>query len=389
MTRLRLSRVAVIAALLLGQLTVIGVALATESVVLAAALECIELILIGSIVLVARFRAVSRALRTETERAIALRERARLVSQLHDGLGHQLAVIALRASALQTAVPESARAAAEAIRAEAHTAVERLHQALDLLHAPDSDAADEIRNMFSRSRAAGASIADHSFELLPSLDTAVQSVVVATVREALTNALRHAPAAPITASLALDRGTVTITVQNPIPAGADQDRRPSRTGVGLRDMSGRIEGLGGHLDVESDQNFSIQATLPARPRRSATVAAPRRRSAALLLARDMSVAAAAALLLAAGCYIVTSSGTVLEPAAFARLHPGMADEQAAYLLPPRQAVIRLARTTPQPTSWRCRQYSDGNAPFAIASFQVCTDDGRITSVTDLRKQPWR
>jgi two-component sensor histidine kinase len=389
MTRPHLSRVIGFGALLLGQLAIVGVTLATEGVILGAALEAVEIVLLGAIVLAGRYRRVSGALRVETERTIVLRERARLAEQMHDGLGQQLALIALRASALQTAVPERERSAAEAIRLEAQIAVERLHQALDLLHASDPDPAEEIQQAFSRSRAAGGTITDRGFELLASLDPAVQSAVAAVVREALTNAIRHAPGTPITAGLRRDGKTATLTVQNPLPVSAAAGPPSSRVGAGLQEMRRRVESLGGDLVVAGEQDFSILATLPLRPRRIARAGAPHRRSAPLLLVRDLIAGAAAAFLLATACYTATSTGTVLEPAAFAGLRPGMSAERAARLLPPRQAVVRVARVAPPPTQWRCSQYSDGNAPFAIASFQVCIADGRIASVTDLRKQPWR
>lgn len=382
------SRAVAFAVLLLGQLSILGLVLATESVVLGVFLESIELILIGCVVLAVRYRSVSRALRVETERAIALRERSRLTAELHDGLGHQLAVIALRASALQTAVPPEARSAAEAIRMEAEVAVERLHQALDLLHAADSTPVDELREVLARSRAAGTTITDHGFDVLTSLAPPVQTVVVAVVREALTNAIRHQPGAAVTADLQLVRRRVTVTVRNPLPVGTGSDR-PSRTGTGMREMQARVEALGGELVVTADETFALRVTLPADPRPSASADGQRRRPASLLLLRDLAVGAAAALLIGTGSYLATSTGTVLEAAEFASLHPGMPAARAARVLPPRQAAIRLARVEATPATWRCGQYSDGNAPFAIASFEVCTAQGRITAVTDLRKRPWR
>ncbi|WP_228985509.1 histidine kinase, partial [Streptomyces sp. DH12] len=76
-----------------------------------------------------------RAARLEEKQRFAeerarLRERARIAQDMHDSLGHELSLLALRAGVLQVApdLPERHRAAAADLRAAAADATDRLHR---------------------------------------------------------------------------------------------------------------------------------------------------------------------------------------------------------------------------------------------------------------------
>ncbi|MGC9542389.1 histidine kinase [Streptomyces sp. UG1] len=86
----------------------------------------------------------SRAARLEGERGIAeerarLRERARIAQDMHDSLGHELSLIALRAGALQVApdLPDHHRTAVADLRAAAADATDRLHRIIGVLREED------------------------------------------------------------------------------------------------------------------------------------------------------------------------------------------------------------------------------------------------------------
>ncbi|MEU0685015.1 histidine kinase, partial [Streptomyces albogriseolus] len=81
-----------------------------------------------------------RAARLEEKQRFAeerarLRERARIAQDMHDSLGHELSLLALRAGVLQVApdLPERHRAAAADLRAAAADATDRLHRIIGVL----------------------------------------------------------------------------------------------------------------------------------------------------------------------------------------------------------------------------------------------------------------
>ena len=78
--------------------------------------------------------ALTREERGAAER-IRLRERARIAGEMHDSLGHDLSLIALRAAALEVAadLDDRHRAAAGELRASVSAATERLHEIIGVL----------------------------------------------------------------------------------------------------------------------------------------------------------------------------------------------------------------------------------------------------------------
>lgn len=189
----------------------------------------------------------------------ALRERARIASELHDALGHELALLSLRAGALELVpdLPESHRAAVAEVRAGAVAATDRLREAVGVLWEHDAGAppaADTVADLVDRAREAGM---DVSADLPPwPLGGDVHRVV----REALTNAARHAPGTPVSlrANVA-DDDTLEVTVSNPVN-GASAGRG---SGTGLATLRERLRGSGGTLTVDSDgQRFAVTARWP-------------------------------------------------------------------------------------------------------------------------------
>ncbi|MFD0207411.1 MULTISPECIES: sensor histidine kinase [Saccharothrix] len=190
-----------------------------------------------------------------------LRERARIAADMHDSLGHELALIALRAGAMElTADTEPTRRAAAGLRESAVTASERLRHTVGVLRegiTTSFEPPDEtVQALVARAAEAGLPVAltGEFAPLPPLLDRAVHRVV----QEALTNVARHAPGAPVTVHLALTAADVRVTVTNPV------DRLPPPgAGSGLAGLAERVRLLGGTLrSGVDDGRFTVTARLP-------------------------------------------------------------------------------------------------------------------------------
>jgi signal transduction histidine kinase len=201
-----------------------------------------------------------------------LLEHSRIASDMHDSLGHELSLIALRAAALQVdpALDESARKAAGELRQSAAAATERLHQIISVLRedgeeAPVLPSGDTVAALVERAGAAGMAVTlQGELERLPPMaDRAAYRVV----QEGLTNATKHAPGAPVTVSLSADsaaRETVVTVANAAPPAGPLPTARAGGYGlVGLRE---RVRLAGGQLHARPvDGGFEITARLPLTP----------------------------------------------------------------------------------------------------------------------------
>ncbi|MEU7863586.1 histidine kinase [Nonomuraea sp. NPDC049141] len=190
-----------------------------------------------------------------TAERVKLHERARIASDMHDSLGHELALIALRAGALELAadMSEANREAAAQLRVSAVTATDRLRRTVGLLRDSGSattDPPDEsIEALVERAVRAGMAVTlrrdERSAILPPLLDRAAHRVT----QESLTNAARYAPGAEVQVTIEHNAGTLTVTVTNAPPptepALADDDAKRGSVPVGGRD-GGRPVRVGDH-----------------------------------------------------------------------------------------------------------------------------------------------
>ncbi|MFT4135584.1 sensor histidine kinase [Microbacterium sp.] len=213
-----------------------------------------------------------RAVRAEFERELAARqavhtERERIAREMHDSLGHVLALVTMQAGALEVrSTDPDTVAAAEQIRASARTGLADLRAVVRALGedarrdpAPDLAA---VPRLVEASRAAGATVGFRD-ELSASdrteLSPAIGRVLYQVTQEALTNAHRHAPGAPVDIVLTGAPGEgVRLEVGNPLAPGGDRG-----AGTGLAALRGRVEVLGGRLDAHAAQGrYELSVHLP-------------------------------------------------------------------------------------------------------------------------------
>lgn len=247
-------------------------------------------------------------------------ERERIAREMHDVLAHRVSLLALHAGALEVrrdAAPDE-RAAAGVIRQSAHDALEDLRTLLTMLRAPAEDrpqpTLDDVPELVERSRLAGADIwftvtdaradgaepgdadghdgddydredddeddhdwddhdgeDDEEFEGVPA-QTGRHAYRI--IQEALTNALKHAPGAPVRVNVDIcwPRG-VDVRIENDL-AGVRGDWVFARPGVrvepipgsgaGLAGLRERVQLVGGRLEhgPTASGEFNLRAWLP-------------------------------------------------------------------------------------------------------------------------------
>ncbi|WP_327086780.1 histidine kinase [Nonomuraea sp. NBC_01738] len=178
----------------------------------------------------------------EARRSVAdqarLRERTRIAHDMHDSLGHDLALIAVRAAGLELSpglAPAQVKAAGE-LREAAADATERLRQIIGLLRDQDdapplAPVGEGVTEVVERARASGMTITLDVTGAEPGLAHRV-------VQEGLTNAAKHAPGAPVEVTVSLLR----VSVRNAAP-----HRRPTALsgGMGLAGLAERVRLAGG------------------------------------------------------------------------------------------------------------------------------------------------
>lgn len=162
--------------------------------------------------------------------AAAAAERQRIAADLHDDLGHDLALIALQAGALEGVGSAPSRAAAARVRELAVEATDRLRAVVGEL----GESAGAVSDVVRRAVAAGMSV-----ELQ---GDARHPVLVRAAQEGLSNAARHAAGRPVL--VRADDSSLIVT--NPGPGAATGD------GKGLGLLRDRVQEVGGEFHAGRD-----------------------------------------------------------------------------------------------------------------------------------------
>jgi signal transduction histidine kinase len=171
-----------------------------------------------------------------TERALEA-ERARIASELHDVVTHNVSVMIVQAGAARQvldAAPEDARAALLAVESSGRAAMAELRHLLGLLSPvqPGSGTAEavpadgpaaepelrpqpglgQLRGLVGRMRAAGLPVDLHVGQLPPGLPPGLDLAAFRVVQEALTNVLKHAGKPATSVSVDFLDGSLVLEV---------------------------------------------------------------------------------------------------------------------------------------------------------------------------------
>ena len=276
-----------------------------------------------------RMEAVETIAARETQRNDSLSaelarqsERELLARELHDTLSHRLSVISLHSGALEVGSKDDGDVAstASALRQEAHASLE------DLRHLVGGVREGTLANA-GQQKEASAPPSLASMRSIPQLVASVQSTgtiirpsiiiqdvesaptvldraVYRIVQESLTNAMKHAPGAPVTLEVTVSAALGThVVVANPMPPSTNRFQPPTNSfsevapgippyptsapsvgstnptgqwdlsstgsGAGLEGIRERVSMLEGEVFIGvHDGSFIIDAKLPAFTHRS-------------------------------------------------------------------------------------------------------------------------
>jgi signal transduction histidine kinase len=203
-------------------------------------------------------------------------ERLRIARDLHDAVGHQLALISVQSEVAGRAMDSDAPAAREAlghVKSASRKALGELRDTIGLLRRPGDPVApvdvpapglDGLEELLASLRASGLDI-DFRVDggavcLTPAADLTAYRVI----QESLTNVAKHSAGRKARLSLAYDRHRLAITVEDLVGGG---NSVTDSGGHGIRGMRERVQALGGSFVAgpRPDGTFQVTAALPYQP----------------------------------------------------------------------------------------------------------------------------
>ncbi|QIM18088.1 hypothetical protein G7066_04415 [Leucobacter coleopterorum] len=214
-------------------------------------------------------RAAAQARVAAAEESAREVERARLVREMHDVVAHRLTLLVMGTQVLRTQTSDTELLTGlEDLSAQGRQTLDEMREVLQLTGRQEP--ADEFSLSTIESLAADARAVGQPVQV--SIDVAnypagfdiAERTAVRLIREALTNAVRHAPGATTTVTVHGDQTALTVTVSNR-PAARPLSALTTG-GQGLRGMRERVDLLGGTFVAEttSDGGFTVHAELPGR-----------------------------------------------------------------------------------------------------------------------------
>lgn len=376
---------------------------------------------------------LAEALRGREQAAVEMAqaaERGRIAGEMHDSVGHDMALLTMQLSALQVEVQQGglvggdlSRRLAE-LRASAAVATDRLHETIGLLDPASSgpthrgtggvgaaarDAAAPAAGPWSlvvadcvgRARAAGLEVdLRQPDRALDDCSPVVGRTVLRIVAEAITNVSKHAPEHPLRIRIEVSDGIVTVSAVNPrsISESAEQAAIGEQSGSrrGLLALTERARLLGGSVRVSDHADaFRLDVSVPTHPvlvttadasvtefdhlRTRGRRAVARGRASMLLWPAGVI---ALGLVIVALAFVVVNVASVLPRERFASIEVGQSQRTVEALLPPLQ-LPDAPQAIPELTA-DCRYYEERISFFErVTTFQICFDQQVVASATEI------
>lgn len=203
----------------------------------------------------------------------ASEERLRVAREVHDVVGHSLAVISMQAGVALHVLdrrPDQVAASLEAIRRTSGDALTELRTTLEAFRDTESSSPraplpglDRLDDLVAELRAVGRTVTlvdERELNERAPVPAAVDQAAYRIVQEALTNVVRHAGSAAVTVRIAREQDRLTIKVLDDglVSAGEVSE------GHGIVGMRERARALGGDLVAGplDGGGFGVHADLP-------------------------------------------------------------------------------------------------------------------------------
>ncbi len=204
--------------------------------------------------------------RSELAHRAVMEERLRLARDLHDLLGHTLSLITLKSELAGRLIEKEPARAVQEVREVEHVARETLREVREaVVGYRQPTLRSELDGAHQMLAAAGiACTVERAVEILPQ---ATDATLAWTVREGVTNVIRHSRARQCTIRIWSENGKARAEILNDGYREQEDDLNRVRIGSGLSGLTERIVAQGGQIEAgpllsEGHPSFRLWVELP-------------------------------------------------------------------------------------------------------------------------------
>jgi signal transduction histidine kinase len=212
--------------------------------------------------------------REEEARSRIFEERVQIARELHDVVGHNIALISVQAGAGEHALyksPEKARDTFRIIRTAGQETMNELRSMVDVLResgrmesvtAP-MQGLDALDQLIGAVNSSGQKVSLSVKGGRRPIPTVVDLTAYRILQEALTNAVRHAPGSSVEVTVEYSPDRLALEVMNGRGDGSS-DGQTTGGGHGLVGMRERVQAIGGLIETgpRPDGGYRVSAILP-------------------------------------------------------------------------------------------------------------------------------
>lgn len=192
---------------------------------------------------------------------VKLEERQRISRDLHDTLGQKLSLIGLKselASKLIIRDPKKAQREMDDVRQTARTALKEVREMVTQMRGARLE--DELFRIRQILKAAEIELRIEGEEHLGGLSLMNENVLGMSLKEAVTNVVKHSEATSCDIRIQPDRTELVVIVKDN-GKGIGEEARKSH-GNGLRGMKERLEFVNGSLQIASNEGTALRIAVP-------------------------------------------------------------------------------------------------------------------------------
>jgi len=216
--------------------------------------------------------------REEIARLAVMNERLRIARDLHDLLGHNLSLIALKSELARRLIavsPERAAIEIGDVETVARTTLQEVREAVGLYRQPTLPS--ELHGAQEMLTAAGIAYQyEGTLSAIDDLPATIEGALGWTIREGVTNVIRHSRAQHCLIQLMRDPQMVAVEIVNDSAPLLDRETgtwqgiagiKISNGGHGLHGLTERITALGGRCEsgARADGGFRLAVSVPLSP----------------------------------------------------------------------------------------------------------------------------